>query len=220
MKSSRTLSRFSISVGLSVALLACSQPEKHAKKAAKPVLPAVANQTTTVPANPSRSEPAAAIPPPPPPEERTIQFIPPVVTDEVEMPPVEDVYNDVLSKYAGDVEPPPPPMPAQDTPLAYVEEPAEYPGGLAAMRKYFTDNLKYPLSAKENGIEGKCYLKFVIWKTGEISNVKVVRGVTGCKECDEEAKRLVMAMPKWNPGKSNGKSVDSYFTLPIVFKLQ
>ncbi len=100
-----------------------------------------------------------------------------------------------------------------------VDEQAEFPGGKEALMEYLKKNLKYPESAKENGLEGKCYLQFIVSEHGYTSNVKIRKGVTDCPECDQEAIRLVKGMPKWKPGKINGKSVNSIYTLPIVFKL-
>lgn len=100
-----------------------------------------------------------------------------------------------------------------------VDEPAEFPGGMYACKNFILTNLVYPSKAKEKGIEGKCYLKFIITESGEVSNVKVIKGVQDCPECDQEAIRLIKSMPKWEPGKINGKPVNSTFTLPVQFKL-
>ncbi|WP_343635691.1 energy transducer TonB [Fluviicola sp.] len=93
-----------------------------------------------------------------------------------------------------------------DTP----EEPAEFPGGTSALKKYIAENLKF---------EGRCYLQFVVLESGEITDIKVKKGVTDCPECDEEAVRLIKSMPNWNPGKLNGKPVKSLYSLPVIFKL-
>jgi protein TonB len=100
-----------------------------------------------------------------------------------------------------------------------VDETAQFPGGQEALKKYIKDNLKFPQTAIDMGIEGKCYLKFIVFQSGNISNVKVVRGVTDCPECDREAIRIVKSMPNFIPGKVNGKAVNSTFTLPVPFKL-
>lgn len=101
----------------------------------------------------------------------------------------------------------------------YVDEPAEFPGGATALGKFLADNFQYPLTALEQGIDGKCYLQFMIDETGAISNVLVKRGVPDCPECDTEAIRLVEAMPEWIPGKNGGEPVKSLFNLPIIFKI-
>ena len=75
----------------------------------------------------------------------------------------------------------------------------------------------YPKIAKESGITGTVYVQFVVEANGSISNVKLARGIGG--GCDEEAMRVVKAMPKWKPGKQNGRPVRVSFTLPIKFLL-
>ncbi|MNJ83794.1 transport protein TonB [compost metagenome] len=102
---------------------------------------------------------------------------------------------------------------------AVTDEQAEFPGGIAALKKYMMNNLQYPARANEMELQGKVYLQFIVSKEGEISNVKLLRGLPDCKECDLEAIRLVKAMPKWKPGKNNGKPVNSYFNLPVEFRL-
>jgi TonB family protein len=99
-----------------------------------------------------------------------------------------------------------------------VEEIPQYPDGRAAMMVYLRDNLIYPPSAKEKGISGKLYLRFVVSDTGEISDVRVMRGIEDCPECNDEAIRLVKSMPRWIPGKEKGRAVSSYFNLPVLFE--
>lgn len=113
-------------------------------------------------------------------------------------------------------EPPAPPKPEMHYDL--VDQEAEYPGGMAALKKFIADNLKYPETAKEKGIMGKCYLQFIVSETGQVTNIKVKKGVVDCKECDLEAIRVVKAMPKWIPAQKDGKNVNSTFNLPVSFK--
>lgn len=109
----------------------------------------------------------------------------------------------------------------EDTSIVYdvVDEIAEFPGGFTALKEHLKNNMKYPQTAVESEIEGRCYVKFTVNSNGQISNVKVKRGVLDCPECDQEAIRLIKAMPKWKPGTINGKPVNSTFTLPVLFKL-
>lgn len=100
------------------------------------------------------------------------------------------------------------------------DEPAEFPGGIVALKKYLSDNIQYPARAKEKEISGKVDVQFIVSKEGEISNVKLKKGITDCSECDAEAIRLVKSMPKWIPAKNNGKAVDLLYSLPINFKLE
>jgi protein TonB len=110
--------------------------------------------------------------------------------------------------------------PPTDEPVKWVDEPACFPGGMDKLPPFLRDNLHYPDIAIQLGLEGKCYLKFEVSKVGDISDVKVVRGVEDCPECDKEAVRVVRSMPLWRPGKLNGRPVKSEFNLPITFKLQ
>ena len=104
--------------------------------------------------------------------------------------------------------------------VAIPDEPAEFPGGHPALVKYLGSNIHYPQGPAELGIQGKCHLKFVVSKIGDISDVKVMRGVSDCPECDKEAVRVVKNMPLWRPGRVKGKPVDSYFNLPVKFALE
>jgi periplasmic protein TonB len=129
----------------------------------------------------------------------------------------------ITAASAQDIKPvlmPNPPDYKQDKPSGFVDEPAQFPGGMAAFNKFLKDNLVYPQSAIDQGLEGKAFLRFVVSETGEISDITIARGVPGCPECDSEAKRLMKIMPKWNPGKNQGKPVKSSNTVPVTFKLQ
>lgn len=99
-----------------------------------------------------------------------------------------------------------------------VEEMPKFPGGLSAISSFLSQNIKYPLAAAENGIEGRVIVGFVVETDGSISNVKVVRGVD--PELDKEAIRVVSHMPKWIPGKQNGKSVRVNYSTSVTFRLQ
>lgn len=98
-----------------------------------------------------------------------------------------------------------------------VEEQPSFPGGDKARIEYFNNALHYPSNAKELGIMGTVYIGFVVEPDGSISNVKLLRGIGG--GCDEEAIRVVQAMPLWNPGKQRNKAVRVQFTLPVRFTL-
>ena len=98
-----------------------------------------------------------------------------------------------------------------------VETMPSFPGGQTALVAYLQENLKYPQSARDNGIQGRVYINFVVEKDGSISNVKVNRGIGG--GCDEEAVRVVKAMPKWIPGVQKDQTVRVSYMMPIVFKL-
>lgn len=99
-----------------------------------------------------------------------------------------------------------------------VEEMPSFPGGDVKMMEYLAKNIKYPQMARESGIQGRVFINFVVEPDGHVSNVKVIRGIGG--GCDEEAVRVVKAMPKWKAGKQRGKAVRVSYNLPVNFRLQ
>lgn len=101
---------------------------------------------------------------------------------------------------------------------ANVQQQPEFPGGEAAMYKWLSDHIVYPATAAEEGVSGKVIVEFVVSKTGEIENIKALRGPH--KALEAEAIRVVKSMPKWNPGRNNGQPVKVTFVLPVTFKLQ
>ena len=98
-----------------------------------------------------------------------------------------------------------------------VTEAPEFPGGSKAMMEYLKTNMRYPQIAKENGIQGRVILQFVVDETGKVRDPKILRGVDPA--LDLEAIRLVEAMPQWTPGKQDGKAVAVRYTVPVSFKL-
>jgi len=98
-----------------------------------------------------------------------------------------------------------------------VEEMPEFPGGMEKLLEYLSRNIKYPTIAQEQGIQGKSIIEFVVNKDGSIVDPKVVRSLH--PKCDEEAMRVIKAMPKWKPGKQRGKPVRVKYTVPVQFKL-
>jgi len=93
----------------------------------------------------------------------------------------------------------------------------KFKGGNDAFFKYLSENLKYPVAAKDAKIQGAVYARFVVNAEGKIGDVEILRPIGG--GCDEEAKRVVESMPDWIPGSQNGKNVSVRYTLPIKFKL-
>lgn len=98
-----------------------------------------------------------------------------------------------------------------------VEKMPEFPGGPDAMNRWLSKNIKYPLLAQENNIQGRVVCQFVVNSDGKIVDVTVVRGVEAT--LDAEAVRVIKSMPAWTPGKQGGKNVRVKYTLPIRFKL-
>ena len=103
-------------------------------------------------------------------------------------------------------------------PFVVLEHKPEFPGGEKALLKYLAKSVNYPYIAKENGIEGKVFLSFVIGKTGKVREVKILRGADPA--LDKEAVRVVSSMPDWKPGRQRDKFVSVSYQVPINFRLQ
>ena len=101
--------------------------------------------------------------------------------------------------------------------LTVAENMPEFPGGMEALMKYLSKNIKYPSSALDNNIQGRSVLTFVVNKDGSIVDIEVVKSLDAA--CDKEAIRVVKTMPKWQPGKMNGRPVRVKFTLPVTFRI-
>ena len=99
-----------------------------------------------------------------------------------------------------------------------VEQMPQFPGGQAEMMQFISKNMKYPTIAQENGTQGRVTCQFVVGADGKVRDVKVLRGVD--PYLDKEAVRVIMSMPKWIPGKQNGKAVSVKYTIPVMFRLQ
>ena len=98
-----------------------------------------------------------------------------------------------------------------------VEVMPQFPGGQIAMLQYLMKNIKYPEQAVKEGIQGRVTVRFIVEKDGSISDVKPVLSVHPL--LNKEAVRVVESMPKWSPGKQNGKPVRVRFNVPVMFKL-
>lgn len=94
----------------------------------------------------------------------------------------------------------------------------EFAGGTNALMKYIFENLKYPVAAVDQQVEGRVIARFVISKTGKVKDVEILRSLS--PECDAEALRVIKSMPDWKPGKEKGEPVEVFYTMPILFKLQ
>lgn len=99
-----------------------------------------------------------------------------------------------------------------------VEQMPSFPGGQGALFEYLSKNIKYPVVAEENGVQGRVIVTFVVERDGSITDVKVVKAVD--PSLDKEAARVVRSMPHWIPGKQNGSAVRVKFTVPVTFTLQ
>ena len=110
------------------------------------------------------------------------------------------------------------PDPEPEKVFEVVEQMPSFPGGDKALLEYLSNNIKYPVVAQENGVQGRVVVSFVVEKDGSITDVKVVRSVD--PSLDKEAARVVKSMPRWIPGKQNGSAVRVKYNVPVSFKLQ
>jgi protein TonB len=175
---------------------------------------------------PEEPPPPPEVVPPPQPKIETVQFTAVEAVDKpVEAPP--PTQQDLTETTAGettqegekiDAPPPPPPVEEVTYDLAAVQEQPDFPGGMQKMYDYLHKTIKYPDMEFDAGIQGKVFIQFVVDKDGSVEEVEVRRGVS--PGLDKEALRAVKSMPKWSPGKMNGKPVKCRFTIPVDFKLQ
>ena len=106
----------------------------------------------------------------------------------------------------------------EDKVYQVIEQMPQFPGGEGELLNYINRNIKYPVIAQENGVQGKVILRFVVSKTGMVDRVEVVRPLDPA--CDKEAIRVVKSLPKFIPGKQNGVNVAVWYTLPVTYKLE
>ena len=130
----------------------------------------------------------------------------------------QNTSKDTVPDAWKNVPPAPPPPPDSIKPKSVFNYVEQMPVLSVDMGTYLSEHLHYPKYARNHDIEGRLIVKFVVNEDGSVSDVYIVKGIG--ESCDEEAKRVVTAMPKWIPGRQNGKAVKVYFTLPIVFKLE
>jgi len=124
-----------------------------------------------------------------------------------------------------------------DSVFDVVENLPTFPGGMSGLMNYMSTNIKYPANAKELGIQGRIMVQFVVFKTGKVGNLKIVKGIElpvqsnndldaerarkeAVADLHAEALRMVSSMPDWTPGTQKGEKVNVRFTLPITFRLQ
>ena len=159
-------------------------------------------------------------PPPPPPAPVEVEVLN-VVEDDVEVEEIQ--INTEDDKDMEVVIEPPVEAPVEEEEeeviFVVVESMPEFPGGQQAMMRYIGENIKYPVIAQENGIQGRVICQFVIEKDGKVTDIQVVRS-SGEPSLDKEAVRVINSMPKWKPGKQRGKPVRVKYTIPVNFRLQ
>lgn len=157
---------------------------------------------------------------PPPPQSKTVADIIEIVEDDAEI--VEDIiastedqveYMEISEIENVVVEE----EPQEEAPFMVVEDMPEFPGGTAALMDYLKKNIKYPQICRENNIQGRVLIQFVVNKDGSIVEPTVVKPVN--PYLDKEALRVISTMPNWKPGKQRGQAVRVRFTVPVNFRL-
>ncbi len=171
----------------------------------------------------------------------SVKFVPPVIKKDDEVKPEEELKsqeelnktNTAIGAFdvkgndeaAGEVlkakeviAQPEPPKEEETKVFDVVEQMPSFPGGQSALLQYLSSNIKYPVVAEENGVQGRVIVTFVVEKDGSITDVRVVKSVD--PSLDKEAQRVVKSMPKWIPGKQNGSAVRVKYTVPVTFRLQ
>ena len=171
----------------------------------------------------------------------SVKFTPPVIKKDYEVKPEEELKSqedlnktktaigsfDVkgndeaggeVLKAKEVIAQPEPPKEEETKVFDVVEVMPSFPGGQAALFEWLSKNIKYPVVAEENGVQGRVIVTFVVERNGSITDVQVVKSVD--PSLDKEAVRVVKAMPHWIPGKQNGSAVRVKFTVPVTFRLQ
>ena len=205
---------FGILAALCLSLVACQEstkphPEQHKQAITKHVSSSIANLKPTKKKTDSTEKKKKQI----------IKVVPEIISVISVLPDPEPIDP---MQY--------PEVPIIDVPIIQPQQPtdsvyqfptktAEFPGGMDQLFQYIQKNMKYPENAKELGLQGTVFIEFVVRKSGEIDNIKLLRGIKGGQELDREAIRIVKTMPKWNPGAVNGIPVSTMMRLPIKFRL-
>jgi len=154
--------------------------------------------------------------PPPPPPPPTLEIVPDEeIIEEDEIASTEVTQETRIEVPIIDMEEE---GPSEPEIFFVVEEMPSFPGGEEELLKFMAENTKYPPLARENGLQGNVFITFVVDERGRIDKVKVLRGIGG--GCDEEAIRVVKAMPQWKPGKQRGMPVRVQYNLPFRFTLR
>lgn len=152
--------------------------------------------------------------PAPAPKEEILRIVENGLCVSTDVPVWGDDYEGIVE--VGDADEYPSWEPPGEPVSRVVEEYPEFPGGADSLQAFLAREIQYPPVAKNNGITGTVLVEFVVEKDGQVTNAKVK--VPLFPECDKEAVRAVMAMPKWKPGKSMGKPVRCWYQVPVTFK--
>lgn len=168
-------------------------------------------------------------PPPPPPAavEQQVRYAAPVVvdtvTEQVSLAIVDDVKatvsNEPVPETIEVVQEAEPVIEEEEPAFVFVEEQATFQGGdIQSFRDWVQKNLVYPPVAVENGIFGRVTVQFAVNSKGDVTDVKILRGVD--PSLDKETIRVIMSSPRWGPAKQGGRAVKQQFVIPVIFMLQ
>ncbi|GHU95046.1 cell envelope biogenesis protein TonB [Bacteroidia bacterium] len=174
---------------------------------------------------------------PPPPLKSSIKFTPPVITDDDDVRDDEQMLSqdklneskitvsvaniegtdeingmDIAELEQHKV------IVAEEQPFVAVEQMPSFPGGEKALRLFIAENMRYPALLQENNVQGRVIVRFVVGSSGKVDKVEVLQGFD--RLADAEAIRVVKLLPKFTPGRHNGRAVPVWYTVPIIFKLQ
>lgn len=162
-------------------------------------------------------------PPPPPPPPKVVEILTivdddVVIEDELEIEETEADENTIIN-VAPLIETSEEKEESNDpVPFFIIEQQPEFPGGIDALKPFLIRQIKYPVIAQENGIQGKVFYAFTIEKDGSVSDIKILRGVDPA--INMEALRVLKTMPKWKPGMQRGKPVSVSFSGVLNFQIQ
>ena len=130
----------------------------------------------------------------------------------------QDAKEEVVAPVSPEAKEAPADSTAKEEVFMVAEQMPEYPGGMKEMLKFLQENVKYPVNAIKNNVQGRVIVQFVVEKDGTLTEFKVARSVD--PDLDAEALRVLQTMPKWKPGMQKGQVVRVKFTVPVSFKLQ
>ena len=130
---------------------------------------------------------------------------------------IENVQDGTVNEEVVIIENPDPVEPEVTNPFIVVEEPPEFPGGMAALMKFISDEIIYPSDAQNNNIQGKVILKFVVTADGATDRIEVIGSVDPL--LDNEAVRVIEMLPRFKPGKQGGVPVPVWFSIPVIFRI-
>ena len=183
-------------------------------------------------------EQIVAATPPPPDLIQTIRFLPPKIVENIENTESEGIkpqselnaslarisnINNEEGSLTGKIEKPEIQTSGtgdddDNAVQITIEQMPAFPGGEQELLNYIGRNVRYPVIDMENNVQGKVILRFVVTKTGAVDKVEILRSLS--QSSDNEAIRVVKSLPRFIPGKQNGRSVSVWYTLPVTFKLE